>query len=398
MAVWELDDWIQEHLDCRWFLKRLSGNDTQATGGHQAGPYLPKQLLFELFPSLYLPSVENPRVEFRCAVDSHPAVLHLSAIWYNNRLKAGTRNETRVTGWGGSQSVLLDVESTGALTAFAFRGNGREGATECHVWVCSDAVEEDRLEEFTGPVAPGKGRTWPDLFSQTNPDADCWLPADRIPEGWLLEFPKGEEILRKVVKLRPDSTLDVDRRLLRRLDCEFRLFESVEEAIELPRIARGYQSMQEFLTHAQSTIQRRRSRAGNSLQMHLRHLFGEEQLTEGQDFTYNEISEENKRPDFLFPSVSAYQDASYPSSRLRMLAVKRTLKDRWRQVLNEADRIGTKHLFTVQEGVSENQFREMQAANVKLVVPKSRHTKFPQSVRPHLQTLESFLGDVRLLT
>ncbi len=80
-----------------------------------------------------------------------------------------------------------------------------------------------------------------------------------------------------------------------------------------------------------------------------------------------------------------------------MLAVKTTARDRWRQILTEANRIGTKHLLTLQEGVSVNQFNEMQSENVQLVVPASLHQKYPPTVRSSLQTLESFLGDIRLL-
>lgn len=71
--------------------------------------------------------------------------------------------------------------------------------------------------------------------------------------------------------------------------------------------------------------------------------------------------------------------------------------DRWRQVLNEADRIPVKHLLTLQEGVSEGQFREMTEAGVRLVVPAPLFGKLPETVPPHLQTLESFIGDVRLI-
>jgi hypothetical protein len=80
-----------------------------------------------------------------------------------------------------------------------------------------------------------------------------------------------------------------------------------------------------------------------------------------------------------------------------MLAVKTTCRDRWRQVLNEADRVATKHLLTLQEGVSEAQHKEMREAGVVLVVPRGLHGSYPKAVRPHLMTLESFIGDVRLL-
>lgn len=80
-----------------------------------------------------------------------------------------------------------------------------------------------------------------------------------------------------------------------------------------------------------------------------------------------------------------------------MLAVKTTCRDRWRQILNEAERVPAKHLLTLQEGVSEAQFGEMTRAGVQLVVPAGIMKNFPTTVQPHLQTLESFIGDVRLL-
>jgi hypothetical protein len=39
----------------------------------------------------------------------------------------------------------------------------------------------------------------------------------------------------------------------------------------------------------------------------------------------------------------------------------------------------------------------MTQAGVQLVVPSGLFEKFPRAVQPHLQTLESFIGDVRLL-
>lgn len=171
----------------------------------------------------------------------------------------------------------------------------------------------------------------------------------------------------------------------------------MEEAIELPVIRGGFDSMGDFITQAQSILQRRKSRAGRSLELNVRALFLEENLREGQDFQYQPESELRKRPDFLFPNEERYKDGSYPQNRLMMLGVKTTVRDRWRQVLNEADRIDRKHILTVQEGVSENQFREMYDAGIRLVVPQSLTGHYPTSVRPHLQTLESFIADVRLL-
>ncbi len=77
-----------------------------------------------------------------------------------------------------------------------------------------------------------------------------------------------------------------------------------------------------------------------------------------------------------------------------LLAVKTTCKDRWRQILNEAKYIPQKHLLTLQEGISPNQFKEMQESYVSLVVPKKLIPKYKKEIRPQIQTLESFIGDI----
>ncbi len=63
-----------------------------------------------------------------------------------------------------------------------------------------------------------------------------------------------------------------------------------------------------------------------------------------------------------------------------MLAVKTTCKDRWRQILNEAQRIKPKHLLTLQEGVSHRQFDEMQESK-NLVLFLSSITKNSRALR-----------------
>lgn len=67
------------------------------------------------------------------------------------------------------------------------------------------------------------------------------------------------------------------------------------------------------------------------------------------------ITEDNKKPDFLFPSGEAYHNLLFPADKLVFLGAKITCKDRWRQVLNEANRIEIKYLFTLQQGSSKNQ-------------------------------------------
>ncbi len=165
--------------------------------------------------------------------------------------------------------------------------------------------------------------------------------------------------------------------------------------MELPLIREGFPTIEEFVGVAQRILQRRKSRSGRSLELHVREILLEEGLVENRDFAHGPITEAGKRPDFLFPSEEAYRSSSFPPDQLRMLAVKTTCKDRWRQILNEADRVPEKHLLTLQEGVSMNQFTEMRKAGVRLVVPRALLRKYPHDARPHLQTLTAFIEAVR---
>ena len=148
MALADLTDWLNDHAGegFVWFVKRLTGNDTLANGSHQAGPYIPKDFLFRMFPSIARIDTKNPDHRFDLYVDSHADHRQIRAVYYNTRpRREGTRDESRLTNFGGASSALLDPDSTGALTVFAFRlGNGGS-ATDCHVWVCRHATEEDLI-------------------------------------------------------------------------------------------------------------------------------------------------------------------------------------------------------------------------------------------------------------
>lgn len=364
--------------------------------------------MFQVFPSINRTDVKNPDARFDLYIDSHADHRNVRAVYYNNKFHENPdtgRNETRLTNFGGQNSALLDADSTGALTVFAFRLDDAGAALDCHVWVCGHETEADIVEDHVGAVEPGKYLIWsPTQTPATQAlfvapaHTSCWLDPVEMPPAWLFSFPPVIDIVRKSVELRALPSLTPDKRLMKRRECEFEIFRSVEQALELPQITAVFPTIDDFITRAQTVLQRRKKRAGQSLELHTREIFIEERLQENVHFTYQPESEKGKRPDFLFPSQAAYQDAEHPAAQLRMLAVKTTCKDRWRQILNEADRIPKKHLLTLQEGVSESQFAEMTDAGVQLVIPFKLIESFPPSVRPHLQTLESFIGDVRLLS
>ncbi len=396
--------WLTEFArpDRVWYAKRLSGNDTLANGTHQAGPYIPRDFLNSRFPSLKRPEVLNPDVWFELFIDSHAEQQTVRAVWYNNSLHGGTRNESRLTNFGGISSPLLDPENTGALVIFAFQRVESADTPDCRVWVCSDEKEEGFAEDLIGPVEPAQTVIWsPERGRMSEParaPITCWLEPSEIPYDWIESFPSGKEILKKAVELSPaHRKLAPDARLLARRDCEYQVFQSIEEAIELPGIREGFDNIDQFIARAQSVLQRRKVRSGRSLELHVRQIFREEDLAEGRHFSHGADSEPGSKPDFLFPSQASYRDPGFPESKLRMLAVKTTCKDRWRQVLREADRINTKHLLTLQEGVSVNQYRQMADSRVQLVVPEGHIKKFPSEIRAQLTTLSGFIRDVKSL-
>ena len=78
-----------------------------------------------------------------------------------------------------------------------------------------------------------------------------------------------------------------------------------------------------------------------------------------------------------------------------MLGVKSSCKDRWRQVLAEADRIEKKHLLTLEAAISENQTEEMQAKHLQLVLPEQLHDTYSETQRSWLFSVTQFTELVR---
>ena len=77
--------------------KTLSSNDLGLTGSHQAGMLIPKQeKLLSFFPSLETLGI-NPRVTLHI-MDDNCVTWKFNYIYYNNKLRGGTRNEYRLTG------------------------------------------------------------------------------------------------------------------------------------------------------------------------------------------------------------------------------------------------------------------------------------------------------------
>jgi hypothetical protein len=178
-----------------------------------------------------------------------------------------------------------------------------------------------------------------------------------------------------------------DQALMAWMEQEEVLFRTLEAHFVGRRIDEGFKTVDNFVEYSLSVHQRRKARAGLALENHLEELLRVFAI----DFDRGAVTEGHSRPDFLLPGQAAYQCGDFPDSALSMLAVKSTCKDRWRQVLVEANRVREKHLLTLEPGVSKNQTNEMRANHLALVVPAPVHTTFQMSQRSDLLSVMDFL-------
>ena len=187
---------------------------------------------------------------------------------------------------------------------------------------------------------------------------------------------------------------DADAALIEWLDHEERLFRLLERHIVGEEIRNGFEDVDSFVSFSLSVHNRRKARAGLALENHVQHAFE----AHGVAFCRGCETEKRKRPDYLLPGKQFYRDPLHPADRLAMLGVKSSCKDRWRQVLSEADRIPVKHLLTLEPGISENQTDEMQSAMLRLVVPRGLHVTYTAAQRDWLMGFDDFIRFARDLS
>lgn len=190
---------------------------------------------------------------------------------------------------------------------------------------------------------------------------------------------------------------DPDAALFAWMEREELLFRRLERHIVAERIQAGFAGdsagadVDGFLSFSLSVQQRRKSRVGHALENHLEALFTAHSVR----YARGAETENRNKPDFLFPSQSHYRDPAFAASNLTMLGAKSTCKDRWRQVLSEAQRIPAKHLVTLEPGISENQTDEMQAKQLQLVLPSRLHETYREKQRSWLFSVSDFLSLVK---
>ncbi|WP_171232786.1 type II restriction endonuclease [Ruegeria sp. HKCCA4812] len=193
-----------------------------------------------------------------------------------------------------------------------------------------------------------------------------------------------------------DPLADPDGALVAWMEHEEALFRHLEREIVSTRLKSGFitadeADVDEFLSFSLSVQNRRKSRAGYAFGHHVEAVLH----AHGISYTREATTEKRHAADFLFPGEEEYADNQFPADQLVMLAVKTSCKDRWRQVLSEADRISTKHLLTLEPAISKVQTREMQTQGLQLVLPAYLHRTYSPDQRTWLMKMADFLEIVR---
>lgn len=364
------------------FSKFIKPNDTGSTGGHQAGFHMHKNswpLFFEL------PGEKGSNKDHYVTIKWQDDFETESRFIYYG---VGTRDEYRLTRFGRGFPYLTD-DNVGDLLILV-----KKSADFFEGYVLSS--DED-IEDFFAALNISSTETngiIPKQLEQTSENRllQCFhtyitsLSIDFPPtidlasnarNCYITSFSTSQNQIRS----------NPDKEILNWLEAEYNLFKIIENDRYSELIRSPFATVEDLVKSANTILNRRKSRAGKSLEHHLEEIFRISKLI----FQTQVTTENNKKPDFLFPNIEAYNDSHFDESKLILLASKTTCKDRWRQILNEADRIKTKHLFTLQQGISKNQLEEMNKYKVQLVVPKAYLNSFPPEHRTNILTLKQFL-------
>lgn len=367
------------------FCHYITPNDVGATGGHQCGFHIAKNCYRLFFNS---PGVKGSNLEKEVEITwQKDFITHSTAKYYG----VNTRNEYRLTKYGRGFEFLKD-EYIGSLLIMT---KGFDG--EINGYVLSD---QDNIEFFISTF--GLDIT---VGNQVIETANSYNPDRQIASEFKMfidlhsTFPDTEamasfarDCVIEANRYTPNAiSINADAILLKWISAEYQLFRGLEEKIYRPLYSQPFPNCQSLIDFSNTILNRRKSRAGKSLEHHLAHIFNISRLR----FEEQAITENNKKPDFLFPDSDSYHNICFPANKLTMLGAKTTCKDRWRQVLTEADRIDQKHLFTLQCGVSRNQLQEMKDANLKLVVPKDNFHCFLPEYHENIMSLSDFISMVK---
>ena len=280
----------------------------------------------------------------------------------------------------------------------------------------ADSTMADRLAWLFGITDTG-----PDLFVSKEiadrADADLDFPTrlildelgieyedphanelDSIIEGFGYEFPTTREFSDCARLTLPSVSArdDPDAALMAWVDHEYAMFRRLEARIMGPQLLGGWTAedgsadVDAFLSYSLSVQNRRKARMGKALEHHLEAVFDAWEICCDKQVK----TETGKTADFIFPGKKQYFDKLFPVRLLTMLAAKSSCKERWSQILSEANRIEHKHLVTLEPGISVDGTDSMRKASVQLVVPTRIQVSYKPEQQDWLMSVREFVDMV----
>jgi type II restriction enzyme len=369
------------------YTKFTTPNNVGATGSHESGWLISKTAWALFFDK---PGVKGEQVDRFIEIKWQDDFVTQSRFVYYGRK---TRNEYRLTRFGRGFPFLQE-ENIGDYILIL-----RMSRDEYKAYVFQT---DNDIEDFTSAVGVSVTETntliqphkpqpeKPSVISLINAAA-AETKGIMPPGSWIAA--KAFEINMSTEMIQTNTAISSpDFFLISLIKTEYELFQAIERLKFEPTIQAGFTSVDAFISVAHSILNSRKSRAGHSLENHLATIFDANTLQYEQQV----ITEGNKTADFIFPDGVSYHNPSFLIENLFFMAAKTTCKDRWRQILNEADRLDTTYLMTLQQGISKNQCKEMQDEGVILVVPYEYKSSFPKEYRDEILSLHQFIKTVQV--
>jgi type II restriction enzyme len=366
-------------------LKFISANDVGKTGSHQCGFYLPKASWRHYTKNRPQPGEklkENVKITWQDGLVTKSVI-----TWYGQK----TRSEYRLTKFG-RDFPWLNQDNVGSLLILI--------PTAPADFLAYVADTDDDIEEVLSTFGlSGLEESWAFYDGSKDPmveDSDTCVNRNFAAFVALIKKLPATKIFAattfRTLKqcFSSFSGENSDSRLMKLLDYEYRLFKMAERRVFSRVLTSPFKSIDHFIKTASSITNTRKVRAGASLENHVQTILREASIP---FVPHPRI--DNTTPDIIIPSLDAYLNTSYPAEKLFMLALKRTCKDRWRQVTREAPKIHVKHLLTVQQGISQNQLDEISRAGISLVVPSSMQIHYPKSARSGILSVEGFIRHIK---
>lgn len=259
-----------------YFFKYISANDAGKTGAHQAGFYIPRNV-WPLFFDKPGKKGENKDIWINIKWPDGTST-QSRFIWYGR----GTRAEYRLT----NGFSFLTNDNVGDILVLS-----KQDKENFNGYLLS---EEDDIDSFFDALNLSPNNA----YQLLKPEYVLETKLEQLFESWMqsltVDFPESKIISGKsrdfLGAIENTSNIKIDDLLLKWIDTEFSLFRYIENNRYKNFIEKPFSSVEELIKIANTILNRRKSRAGHSLENHLSHIFDTRRIP----YSSQAVTEQNK--------------------------------------------------------------------------------------------------------